>query len=75
MQNIEDCRAVQFTLSGSDKSMNCQHKFVSGIAIENKFTDGRTTDSKRWKKGEALHRTNQYRLVYVSKCSKCGASK
>ena len=55
--------------------MNCQHKFVSGIAIENKFTDGRTTDSKRWKKGEALHRTNQYRLVYVSKCSKCGASR
>ncbi len=53
--------------------MNCQHNFVSGIAIENKFTNSRTTNKRYWKKGEALQRTNEYRLVHVSKCNKCGS--
>ena len=55
--------------------LNCNHDFISGIAIENKFTDSRSSNSKSWKKGEALYRTNKYRLVYVSKCKKCGVSK
>lgn len=54
--------------------MKCEHVFKEGKALINLATNGRTTDSNRWEKGEGLYAGKAVRTVLVDKCIHCGAS-
>jgi hypothetical protein len=50
------------------------HEFKIGLVIENKPTNGLTTDSSKWRKGEGLYASREYWKSHVDKCIHCGYS-
>jgi len=52
----------------------CKHEFRQGKALINLATNGRTTDSTKWERGEGIGRSKEVRTVVVDKCIHCGAS-
>ena len=52
----------------------CSHEFTLGKALMNIATNGQTTDSTQWERGEGVHRSSRVRTVTVYKCVRCGVS-
>ena len=52
----------------------CNHKFKPGKALVNLATNGKTTDSTAWDRGEGIFTSKKVRTVAVDKCIHCGFS-
>ena len=50
-------------------------KYKSGIALINLSTNGITTKSSKWKKGDGIYLTKEAKLITVDKCIYCGKSR
>ena len=54
--------------------MKCEHTFEKGKALINLATNGKTTDSTAWNRGEGIFTSKKVRTVDVDKCIHCGFS-
>ena len=54
--------------------MLCNHKYKHGFALMNLYTNGRTTDSSKWRTGEGIFPSRKVKTVPVKKCIHCGKS-
>lgn len=45
-----------------------------GIALVNRWTNGRTTDPSKWGRGEGIFPSNEADMRAVDKCTSCGRS-
>tara|TARA_Y100000361_G_scaffold139759_1_gene143097 strand:- start:341 stop:523 length:183 start_codon:yes stop_codon:yes gene_type:complete len=54
--------------------MKCEHVFKEGKALVNLATNGKTTDSTAWDRGEGIFTSKKVRTVVVDKCIHCGIS-
>ena len=52
----------------------CAHKFIVSKAIVNLATNGNTTDSDQWGRGEGIYAGKKARTMLVEKCVHCGKS-
>ena len=54
--------------------MKCKHTFEKGKALINLATNGKTTGSTAWDRGEGIFTSKKVRTVAVDKCIHCGFS-
>lgn len=52
----------------------CNHQYQTGKALINIATNGSTTDSTKWKRGDGVYMSKRVRTVSVQKCIHCGES-
>ena len=53
---------------------DCKHKYITSKAISNIATNGRTTNSELWERGEGIYPSKKARTLVVEKCIHCGKS-
>lgn len=52
--------------------VKCEHDYKDGIVLQDRLTNGRSTNPDDWERGEGIYGANKPKLVVAAKCTKCG---